>query len=66
VITCGEKGRLYQCKGNGMVRDIFSTNLVSDLYGSMGVGHVRYPTVKSIRSNARLEHLQPQKLSHFM
>ncbi|TPX72077.1 amidophosphoribosyltransferase [Chytriomyces confervae] len=44
IITCGQKGRLYQSKANGMVRDVFSKNQLLNLVGSMGVGHVRYPT----------------------
>ncbi|KAI9148603.1 amidophosphoribosyltransferase [Blastocladiella emersonii ATCC 22665] len=47
IITCGEKGRLYQCKGNGMVRDIFSADKLRGLCGYMGVSHVRYPTAGS-------------------
>ena len=39
VITCGPKGRFYQCKANGMVRDIFDANSISRLAGGMGVGH---------------------------
>ncbi|KAH6572259.1 hypothetical protein BASA60_006714 [Batrachochytrium salamandrivorans] len=44
IITCGQKGRLYQCKANGMVRDVFNPSQLSSLVGNMGVGHVRYPT----------------------
>ncbi|KAL1914255.1 uncharacterized protein VTP21DRAFT_9069 [Calcarisporiella thermophila] len=44
IVTCGYKGRLYQCKGNGMVRDVFDEKQLLRLIGSMGVGHVRYPT----------------------
>ncbi|EJD44188.1 amidophosphoribosyltransferase [Auricularia subglabra TFB-10046 SS5] len=47
IITCGAKGRFYQCKSNGMVRDVFDAQALSRLYGSMGVGHVRYPTAGS-------------------
>ncbi|KAH8106857.1 phosphoribosyltransferase-like protein [Cristinia sonorae] len=47
IITCGPKGRFFQCKANGMVRDVFDTNALSKLIGSMGVGHVRYPTAGS-------------------
>ncbi|KAF7975838.1 hypothetical protein HWV62_8401 [Athelia sp. TMB] len=47
IVTCGPKGRFYQCKANGMVRDVFDTNSVSRLIGGMGVGHVRYPTAGS-------------------
>ncbi|KAF8590079.1 amidophosphoribosyltransferase [Ramaria rubella] len=47
IVTCGTKGRLYQCKANGMVRDVFDAGSVGRLIGSMGVGHVRYPTAGS-------------------
>ncbi|KAJ1978476.1 amidophosphoribosyltransferase [Dimargaris xerosporica] len=47
IVTCGSKGRLYQCKGNGLVRDIFDESQLCTLVGSMGVGHVRYPTAGS-------------------
>ncbi|KAI9246691.1 nucleophile aminohydrolase [Phascolomyces articulosus] len=47
IVTCGPKGRLFQCKGNGMVRDVFDDNQLLRLYGSLGVGHVRYPTAGS-------------------
>ncbi|KAI9337025.1 phosphoribosyltransferase-like protein [Zopfochytrium polystomum] len=44
IITCAAKGRLYQCKGNGMVRDVFPKKQLLNLSGYMGVAHVRYPT----------------------
>lgn len=44
IVTCGAHGRFYQCKGNGMVRDVFPGNQLVKLLGSMGIGHVRYPT----------------------
>ncbi|KAJ3372605.1 amidophosphoribosyltransferase [Allomyces arbusculus] len=47
MVTCAEKGRLYQCKGNGMVRDVFSEDKLRALRGSMAIGHVRYPTAGS-------------------
>ncbi|KAF8236266.1 amidophosphoribosyltransferase [Tricholoma matsutake] len=47
IITCGPKGRFYQCKANGMVRDIFDATSIARLIGGMGVGHVRYPTAGS-------------------
>ena len=46
IITCDQRGRFFQSKGNGMVKDLFSVAQLSSLYGKMGVGHVRYPTVK--------------------
>lgn len=39
IVTCGHKGRFYQCKANGMVRDVFDSNSLSKLAGGMGVGH---------------------------
>ena len=39
IVTCGAKGRFYQCKANGMVRDVFDASAVSRLHGGMGVGH---------------------------
>ncbi|KAI0340069.1 amidophosphoribosyltransferase [Trametopsis cervina] len=47
IVTCGPKGRFYQCKANGMVRDVFNTSSLSGLIGGMGIGHVRYPTAGS-------------------
>ncbi|KAJ1998936.1 amidophosphoribosyltransferase [Coemansia thaxteri] len=44
IVTCGHKGRLFQCKGNGMVRDVFTPQRLMALGGNMGVAHVRYPT----------------------
>ncbi|QRV99909.1 amidophosphoribosyltransferase [Ceratobasidium sp. AG-Ba] len=47
IVTCGRHGRFYQCKANGMVRDVFDPKSVGALLGGMGVGHVRYPTAGS-------------------
>ncbi|RKP27180.1 nucleophile aminohydrolase [Syncephalis pseudoplumigaleata] len=47
IVTCGQRGRLYQCKANGMVRDVFDAQQLVQLVGSLGVGHVRYPTAGS-------------------
>ncbi|KAK9457356.1 phosphoribosyltransferase-like protein [Dipodascopsis uninucleata] len=44
IVTCGPRGRLYQCKGNGMIRDVFNQQRLLGLIGNMGVGHLRYPT----------------------
>jgi len=40
-------GRFHVKKGEGLVRDIFSEANFRRLRGSVGVGHVRYPTVGS-------------------
>ncbi|MEJ2685683.1 MAG: amidophosphoribosyltransferase [Gammaproteobacteria bacterium] len=43
IMTC-EGSRLYLRKDNGLVRDVFHTRHMLRLLGSMGIGHVRYPT----------------------
>ena len=43
IVTCGPKGRFYQCKANGMVRDVFDASAISRLIGGMGVGHGMSP-----------------------
>lgn len=39
IVTCGQGGRFYQCKSNGMVRDVLDEKSLGQLIGSMGVGH---------------------------
>ncbi|MBC6413452.1 MAG: amidophosphoribosyltransferase [Chromatiales bacterium] len=43
-IVVQESGKIYQHKGNGLVRDVFHQRHLNDLKGSMGIAHVRYPT----------------------
>lgn len=43
IVTCKDH-RLYMRKANGLVRDVFQTRHMLRLKGSMGIGHVRYPT----------------------
>ncbi|KAL8286329.1 hypothetical protein RQP46_004817 [Phenoliferia psychrophenolica] len=47
IVTCGARGRFFQCKSNGMVRDVLDEKSLGQLIGSMGVGHARYPTAGS-------------------
>ena len=48
IVSCGSKGRIYQCKGNGMASKVFHDgSRVADLPGFMGLGHLRYPTAGS-------------------
>jgi amidophosphoribosyltransferase len=43
IVTC-DHNRLHLRKDNGLVRDVFHTRHMINLPGSMGIGHVRYPT----------------------
>lgn len=43
IATC-EGSRLHLRKENGLTRDVFSTEEMLRLKGSMGIAHVRYPT----------------------
>ena len=44
-IATSDGNRLCLHKGNGLVRDVFhSPDIMRGLQGSMGIGHVRYPT----------------------
>ena len=38
---------MAQQKANGLVQDVFRTRHMQRLVGSMGIGHVRYPTAGS-------------------
>jgi amidophosphoribosyltransferase len=46
-----DKGTLNLHRGNGLVRDVFKTKTVLKLKGTMGLGHVRYPTAGSASSD---------------
>ena len=36
--------RFYLHKGNGLITDVFDAGNMARLLGTMGIGHVRYPT----------------------
>ncbi len=46
IMTC-VGGRFSQRKSEGLVRDVFRQNHMQRLQGTMGIGHVRYPTAGS-------------------
>ena len=46
-IVTEEDGKFYLRKSNGLVRDVFHTRHMKNLKGSIGIGHVRYPTAGS-------------------
>jgi len=49
ILTC-DGIRMHLRKNNGMVRDVFNAEHMVRLTGSMGIGHVRYPTAGSSSS----------------
>jgi glutamine phosphoribosylpyrophosphate amidotransferase len=63
IVTCGARGRLYQCKGNGMVRDVFPAQQLTKLDGSMGVGHGLFRINQFV--TRQLEHRLRRKPNHF-
>ena len=44
IVTWGEEQGLKKRKGNGLVRDVFHNRHMTDMRGTLGIGHVRYPT----------------------
>jgi amidophosphoribosyltransferase len=46
-ISTFDGNHLHKFKGNGLVADVFSPPVLSDLKGTAGIGHVRYPTTGS-------------------
>ncbi len=47
ILTCDE-GKFNQKKGEGLARDVFRSDDISNLAAKMGIGHVRYPTAGSM------------------
>ncbi|MGB0514750.1 MAG: amidophosphoribosyltransferase, partial [Wenzhouxiangellaceae bacterium] len=43
-ITTLDHHRMRSARGMGLVRDVFSAELMEGLTGDIGIGHVRYPT----------------------
>ncbi|HSP01835.1 MAG TPA: amidophosphoribosyltransferase [Thioalkalivibrio sp.] len=50
IVTSDSDGHLHLRKDNGLVRDVFNVQHMRNLMGTMGIGHVRYPTAGSSSS----------------
>jgi len=46
-MVIADRMRLHLRKGNGLVRDVFQQQHMTELRGNIGLGHVRYPTAGS-------------------
>lgn len=52
--TEGPKGKVNAYKGMGLCNEVFTPEILEDLHGNIGVGHVRYSTAgSSTRENAQ-------------
>ena len=52
--TAGPKGKVQSVKGMGLVNEVFGAENLSQMYGDIGVGHLRYSTAgASSRENAQ-------------
>jgi amidophosphoribosyltransferase len=54
-IVTAQGNMFHMHKGKGMVRDVFRTRNMRDLVGSVGIGHVRYPTAGNAGSSAEAQ-----------
>jgi len=61
-IVTSDSDNISHRRANGLVRDVFRSKHMSKLEGSMGIGHVRYPTAGSSR-RPRLSRSIPTPLS---
>ena len=52
--TKGPKGKVISHKDIGLVNDVFNSEILEQLKGNIGIGHVRYSTAgSSVRENAQ-------------
>jgi len=51
MAVASDDGIFKNHKDNGLVRDVFSDQVMPGLAGNIGIGHVRYPTSGSIKTS---------------
>ncbi|MDG2108080.1 MAG: amidophosphoribosyltransferase [Woeseiaceae bacterium] len=51
IVTWSDEQGLKKRKGNGLVRDVFHSRHMTDMCGTLGIGHVRYPTAGGSKSS---------------
>jgi hypothetical protein len=64
IVTCGPKGRFYQCKANGMVRDVFDSKAVTKLIGAMGIGHGGSQSRQPLPAKVAVGNIYRSPISH--
>ncbi len=50
LTTYDEDGKFHEQRGNGLVRDVFRSKNLARLRGNLGIGHLRYPTAGTEKS----------------
>jgi amidophosphoribosyltransferase len=60
IVVCNGSGEFYVHKDLGLVTQIFNDDVISNLHGSSGIGHVRYSTA-GVRGK---KDLQPLVVTH--
>ena len=55
IITFNTEGKLFLRKSIGLVRDVFQERHMLRLEGSVGIGHVRYPTAGCAKSSSEAQ-----------
>jgi amidophosphoribosyltransferase len=56
-IVTAQENTFHMEKGGGLVRDVFRTRNMRNLYGEAGIGHCRYPTAGSAFNSAESQPL---------
>ncbi len=60
IVCVDGNGEFYRRKGLGLISDVFDADKLSQLKGSMGIGHVRYST----HGGGGLDNVQPFYFRH--
>ena len=58
--------RFQERKDNGLVANIFDKKAIDSLKGSVGIGHVRYPTAGGLSATERSRSLSTRLLGIYL
>jgi len=63
IATCGQGGRIYTRKGNGLCSEVFRTpEQLMDLPGSMGLGHCKFLHIQSFTDRLSFHYVPTPRL----